>query len=246
MSTADARLLERYRRTRAPQLRDELVHRYLPLARFSANRYARGSEPFDDLLQVACIGLLKAIDRFDPERGIAFSSYAMPTMAGELRRHFRDRAWNVRPPRDLQDDALAVERAESQLLHDLGRSPTIEELGEHTGMDIEAVLEAREALSARSAVSFSAPVAGGDHPDDHALSDRLGVVDDGFETAELRAVLDRLCRHLGHREREILRLRFQEDLTQAEIGERLGLSQMHVSRLLRDALERLRAVSREA
>jgi RNA polymerase sigma-B factor len=233
--------LERYARTRAPDLRDRLVRRYLPLARYSASQYARGSEPFDDLLQVASIGLLKAIDRYEPGRGAEFSSYALPTMAGELRRHFRDRSWSVRPPRDLQDQALAVERATTVLIADLGRSPTVDEIAARTGRSVESVLEAREALASRHAVSFSLSASGDDGPD---LGDSMGTWDTGFDGAEDRATLARMLRHLSHREREILRMRFNEDLTQAEIGERIGLSQMHVSRLLRNALDKLRRQDR--
>ena len=210
----------------------------MPLARYSASRYAHGHEPFDDLLQVASIGLLKALDRYQPARGVEFSSYALPTMAGELRRHFRDRGWNVRPPRDLQDHALAVDRATRRLVADLGHSPSVREIADATGLSDEVVLDAREALAARSAVSFSVPVTG---DDGIALGDRLGSCDPGFDGAEHRATVDRLLRHLSQREREIVRLRFDEDLTQAEIGARVGLSQMHISRILRNALEKLRA-----
>jgi RNA polymerase sigma-B factor len=240
-SHADAQLLTRYARTREPELRDRLVDRYLPLARYSAGQYARSSEPFDDLLQVASIGLLKAIDRYEPARGVAFSSYALPTMAGELRRHFRDRGWNVRPPRDLQDHALAVERATAALIRALGRGPTIPEISERTGLSAEAVLEAREALASRHAVSFSLPVNGEDGLE---LGESIGAWDAGFDGAEDRVTLARLFRHLSRCDREILRLRFEEDLTQAEIGARVGLSQMHVSRRLRNALERLRQEQR--
>jgi RNA polymerase sigma-B factor len=158
-------------------------------------------------------------------------------MAGELRRHFRDRSWSVRPPRDLQDHALAVERATAGLIADLGRSPTVGEIAGRTGLGVASVLEAREALASRHAVSFALPASGDDGP---ALGECMGTWDAGFDGAEDRATLARLFRHLSHREREILRMRFEEDLTQAEIGERVGLSQMHVSRLLRNALEKLR------
>jgi RNA polymerase sigma-B factor len=240
-SRADAQLLARYARTRTPELRDRLVRRYLPLARYSASRYTRSHEPFDDLLQVATIGLLKAIDRYEPRRGLEFSSYALPTMSGELRRHFRDRGWNVRPPRDLQEQALAVERATGDLIAGLGRGPTVAEIAGHTGLGEEAVFEAREALASRSAVSFSLPVAGDDGLE---LGDSLGTSDPGFDEAEDRATVDGLLRHLSRREREIVRLRFDEDLTQVEIGARLSLSQMHISRLLRNALAKLRAEHR--
>ncbi|MDX6687188.1 MAG: polymerase sigma-B factor, partial [Baekduia sp.] len=184
-------------------------------------------------------GLLKAIDRYDPIRGAAFSSYAMPTMSGELRRHFRDRGWAVRPPRDLQESALAIEKATEVLGRELGRSPTVGELAARAGLDEEAVLEAREALTARLSTSLSTPSAGRED-EDLGLESRLGVDDDGFMQAEHRATLDALSRTLTPREREIVRLRFDQDLTQAEIGRLVGLSQMHVSRLLRMAVDKLR------
>jgi RNA polymerase sigma-B factor len=236
-------MLRRYARTRDPRLREQLVHRYLPLARYAASQYRRGSEPFDDLLQVASVGLLKAIDRYDPVRGAAFSSYALPTMSGELRRHFRDRRWAVRPPRDLQEQAIAVEKAADGLERELGRSPTVDELAERVGLDVEDVLEAREALTARMSTSLSTPVRGSDD-DELDLGSRLGAEDGGFAAAENRATLIELSRVLTAREREIVRLRFEEDLTQAEIGKIVGLSQMHVSRVLRAAVEKLRAAAR--
>jgi RNA polymerase sigma-B factor len=231
----DRALLRRYARTRDPRLREELVHRYLPLARWAASQYARGSEPFDDLLQVASLGLLKAIDRYDPDNGSAFSSYAIPTMTGELRRHFRDRSWAVRPPRDLQEQALAVEKATTKVQRELGRSPTVDELCAATGLGHELLLEARTALGARS----STPLSTGE--DDTGLDRRFGILDDGYASAEERAWLGPLLRHLPIRDRTVLRLRFEKDLTQHEIGAIVGLSQMHVSRVLRSALDALRA-----
>jgi RNA polymerase sigma-B factor len=236
-------MLRHYARTRDPQLREELVHRYLPLARYAASRYRRGSEPFDDLVQVASVGLLKALDRYDPVRGAAFSSYALPTMSGELRRYFRDRSWAVRPPRDLQEQALAVEKAADALERELGRSPTVDELAGRVDLEPEEVLEAREALSARMSASLSSPVRGRDD-DELDIGSRLGADDDGFAAAEDRATLTTLTRVLTPREREIVRLRFEEDLTQAEIGQLVDLSQMHVSRVLRAAIEKLRAAAR--
>jgi RNA polymerase sigma-B factor len=236
----DAELLRRYAQTRDPRLREQLVHRYLPLARYAAARYRRGSEPLEDLVQVASLGLLKAIDRYDPAHGAAFSSYALPTMTGELRRHFRDRGWAVRPPRDLQEAALAVEKAIDALSRALGRSPTVGEIAARVELSEEAVLEAREALTARMSTSLSTPSRDGEDGDERSLQARLGFDDDGFAEAEQRATLDVLRRSLTAREREIVRLRFEEDLTQAEIGAIVGLSQMHVSRLLRTAIEKLR------
>jgi RNA polymerase sigma-B factor len=238
----DEALLRRFARSRDPLLREQLVHRYLPLARYAASRYARAGEPLDDLLQVASVGLLKAIDRFDPGNGAAFSSYALPTMTGELRRHFRDRSWAVRPPRDLQEQALVIEKATETLIGELGRSPTVDELVDATGLDLETVLEAREALTARVSTSLSAP--GREDDEEPTLEARLGTDDGGFQAAEDRATITALSRSLSAREREILRLRFEEDLTQAEIGQIVGLSQMHVSRVLRQALERLRLLAR--
>jgi RNA polymerase sigma-B factor len=240
----DVLLLRRYARTRDPQLREQLVHRYMPLARYAASQYRHGPEPFEDLVQVASLGLLKAIERYDPVRGAAFSSYALPTMSGELRRHFRDRSWAVRPPRDLQEAALAVERATEALGRELGHAPTIDDLAKRTGLDAEAVLEAREALSARLSTSLSAPVHGSEG-DELDLGSRLGTDDDGFQTAEHRATIGALTKALTPREREIVRLRFEEDLTQSEIGQAVGLSQMHVSRVLRQAIDKLRAAARE-
>jgi RNA polymerase sigma-B factor len=238
----DVLLLRRYARTRDPQLREQLVHRYMPLARYAAAQYRHGPEPFEDLVQVASLGLLKAIERYDPVRGAAFSSYALPTMSGELRRHFRDRSWAVRPPRDLQEAALSVERATEALARELGHAPTVDDLARRTGLDAEAVLEAREALGARLSASLSAPVHGteGDELD---LGSRMGTDDDGFRTAEHRATIGALAKALTPREREIVRLRFEEDLTQSEIGQAVGLSQMHVSRVLRQAIDKLRAAA---
>ncbi|WP_445149845.1 sigma-70 family RNA polymerase sigma factor [Baekduia sp. Peel2402] len=235
-------LLERFARTREPALRQELAERYLPLARFAASRYASGSEPFDDLQQVASIGLLNAIDRFDPDNGSGFSSFALPTMHGELRRHFRDRSWAVRPPRTLQEHALLVARTTDDLEARRRRVPTVEEVAIAAKLSVAAVLEAREALAARQATSLTAIVA---IDDGDVESDRRhGVIDGGFARAEARATVAALSAGaLTRREREIVRLRFEEDLTQSEIGTAVGLSQMHVSRVLRGAMVKLRAVA---
>lgn len=230
-------LLRRFAATRDPALRDELVRRYLPLARHAAGRYARSSQSFEDLFQIAVVGLVKAVDRYDPARSSAFSTYALPTMTGELRRHFRDRTWAVRPPRALQEHAMAVERALESLARESCHTPTIAQLAERSGLSESAVLEGREALAARQAVSFAAP-SGGDETG--TLEDRLGTEDRDLVVAEDRAVLQAAQRVLTERERVILRLRFSEDLTQRDIGRRVGLSQMQVSRILRDAVDKLR------
>jgi RNA polymerase sigma-B factor len=235
----DQALLRRFHEAPEPRLRDELVRRYLPLADHVARRYAGRSEPFEDLQQVAALGLLKALDRFDPGRGYAFSTFAVPTIAGELRRHFRDKSWLVRPPRELQERALAVERATTNLLTQLGRSPTTAEVAARCGLDAEQVLEAREALVTRNVRSLSQPGAGDDE-DGPGLAERLGAEDAGFAGAEASAVFDSLAHVLTERERLVLHLRFAEDLTQYQIADAIGVSQMQVSRIIRACIDRLR------
>jgi|1186.fasta_scaffold109642_2 RNA polymerase sigma-B factor len=235
----DAELLRRYASTRDPRLHEQLVERFLPLARHAAARYMRSGEPFEDLVQIACEGLLKALSRFDPERSSSFAAYALPTMRGELRRYFRDRGWMVRPPRDLQERTLRVERTIEDLSGRLGRPPTVPEVAAALEIEDEDVLEALEAGGGRRAISFSAPWGRGDGEDD-VLEDGLGDADDGFERADTRMLLDALAQVLDTRERRVLHLRFHHDLTQAEIGQTLGISQMQVSRVLRAALAKLR------
>jgi len=225
-----------------PEARAELIERFLPLARQLARRYQRGDEPLDDLIQVASLGLVKAIDRFDPSREVAFSSFAVPTILGEIKRHFRDRTWSVRVPRDLQELTLAVDRAVSRLSHDLHRPPTVVEIADAVESTEEQVLEALEASGAYRATSLSAP-RGSDEDGSASLVDTLGTDDHGYELAEQRATLERLLQTVTPREREVLRLRFQQDLTQAEIGEQIGVSQMQVSRLIRQTIGRLRAAA---
>jgi RNA polymerase sigma-B factor len=231
-------LFARYLETRERADRDVLFDRFLPLARQLARRYQRSTESFDDLFQVACLGLVKAIERFDTRRGTAFSSYAVPTIAGELKRHYRDRAWSVRVPRDLQELSLTVERAVSELSPDLRRQPTVAEIAAHIGATDETVLEALEAAAVYTTSSLDAPRSDGD--DCGTLGDSLGCEERGFMRAEDRAMLERLLSVLTPRDREVLRLRFEEDLTQSEIGERIGVSQMHVSRIIRQAIAQLR------
>jgi RNA polymerase sigma-B factor len=238
----DRRLLERYRRFGDGAARDQLVQRFLPLARQLARRYQRGGEPLDDLVQVASLGLLKAIDRFDPDRPTAFSSFAVPTILGELKRHFRDKGWSVRVPRDLQEMAVRLERETEELAWRLGRAPTSAEGAEHMKITPEQVLEAREAAGAYRAVSLDRSR---DDDDEDPVADSMGIEDPGFGRAEDLATIERLLCVLSEREREVLRLRFGEDLTQSEIGARVGVSQMHVSRLIRQAIVRLREAARE-
>ena len=233
----DRRLLERYHRNGDPAAREALVERFLPLARQLARRYQRGGEPLEDLVQVASLGLLKAIDRFEPDRPTAFSSFAVPTILGELKRHFRDRGWSVRVPRDLQEMAVRVDRVAEDMARQLGRAPTPAEIADEIGTTTERVLEAREAAGAYRAVSLDRPR----DDDEEVVSEVFGVEDPGFGLAEDAATVERLMAVLSDREREVLRLRFAEDLTQSEIGARVGVSQMHVSRLIRQAIARLRA-----
>jgi RNA polymerase sigma-B factor len=240
---ADRRLFIRYRDARDPVDRDVVVERFLPLARQLAARYQRPEEPFDDVFQVACFGLVKAVDRFDVERGVAFSSYAVPTITGEIKRHFRDRTWSVRVPRDLQELALRVDRVVAELTRQHGRQPAVEEVADAVDATAEEVLEAMQASSAYRATSLDSPRGSGDEEPGESLGDAVGVTDDGFDRAETRVLLHALLSGLTAREREVIRLRFEEDLTQAEIGARIGVSQMQVSRVLRQAIARLRSLA---
>ena len=242
---ADYALLMRYKRQRDAVAREELVERFLPLARQLARRYARPNEPIDDLFQVASMGLLKAIDRFDPERGNAFSTFAVPTIVGELKRYFRDTGWAVHVPRPIQERIGQVNRAVNELSRDLGRSPTPNELAESIGASAEEVLEALEAAKAFDAISLDMPRGGGDG-EGSAYADTVGEHDARFEMVEYSAVIEPTMAALPERDRLILRLRFERDLTQTEIADRLGISQMHVSRIIRRSLERLRTVAEAA
>jgi RNA polymerase sigma-B factor len=241
-SREDRRLLERYHHEGDPAAREALVERFLPLARQLARRYQRGGEPLDDLVQVASLGLLKAIDRFDPQRETAFSSFAVPTILGELKRHFRDKGWSVRVPRDLQELAVKVDRVGEQMSREIGRAPTPTEIAESIGASTEQVLEAREAAAAYRAVSLDRPREE-EEDESSGIADSVGADDPGYSLAEDAATVERLMRVLTDREREVLRLRFAEDLTQSEIGARVGVSQMHVSRLIRQSVARLRDVA---
>jgi RNA polymerase sigma-B factor len=236
----DRALFARYLDRHDPVERDMLVERFLPLARQLARRYQRPEEPFDDLFQVACLGLINAIDRYELDRGVAFSSYAVPTIVGEIKRYFRDRTWSVRVPRDLQELTLKVDRTVSELTVRLHREPTVREIAAAVGAREEDVLEALEASGAHKAASLDEPRYADDDSGDN-LADFLGTEEHGFACAENRATIEELMRAITPRERTVLMLRFTEDLTQAEIGERLGISQMQVSRIIRQAVARLRA-----
>jgi RNA polymerase sigma-B factor len=242
---ADRRLLVRYHEEGDLAAREELVKRFLPLARDLALRYAYADEPFDDLLQVATLGLIKAIDRFEPSRGTKFTSYAAPTILGELKRHFRDRGWALRVPRDLQERALAVSRETEALSKSLGRSPTVREVAGALGCAAEQVLEAQEAAASYEAASLDAPTAR-DEEEAAPLVDMIGGEDSAYDLVESRDAIASTWKDLPDVERQVLELRFTSDLTQRDIGERIGYSQMHVSRLLRRALNRLETAAAAA
>jgi RNA polymerase sigma-B factor len=242
---AERQLLIRYHREGDLAAREELTERFLPLARDLALRYTYTDEPFDDLLQVASLGLVKAIDRFDPERGTKFTSYAAPTILGELKRHFRDKGWALHVPRDLQERTLAVSRATESLSKRLGRSPKVREVAAELELTVEAVLEAQEAAASYEAASLDAPTSR-DDGEAAALVDLMGDVDTSYDLVESRDAIAATWRALPEVERQVLELRFMHDLTQREIGERIGYSQMHVSRLLRRALDRLETAAAAA
>ena len=228
---------------RSPTLRVQLIEGHLGLAEYLARRFSNRGEPLDDLVQVASLGLLKAVDRFEPSRGVEFSTYATHTIVGELKRHFRDKGWAVRAPRRMQELYLRLGKVVSSLSQDLGRSPTIPELAAEAQVSEEEVLEALEAGQAYRFSSLDAP-SGGEEGD--TLSSHLGQEDPQLLDAEHRAALSPLVSRLPPREQTILHLRFFEGMTQSEIAERLGISQMHVSRLLARSLSQLRAAASDA
>ena len=238
---ADRELLARYHRTRDRRDRDAIVERFMPLARRLAGRYNRRPDSLDDLNQVAALALVKAVDRFDPTRGIAFSSFAVPTIVGEIKRYFRDHAWAVRPPRALAESALRVDAIVREFTEEHHRAPTVTELCERSEMTEEDVLEALHAGRAANASSLDAPVTKQDEGT-CSLGERLGGDDAGYGLAEQRVLLDGLLRSVSSRDREIIHMRYFEDMTQAEIGAVFGVSQMQVSRLVRSSIERMQTV----
>src|SRR5438874_2357465 len=231
-------LFKRWRKQSDRQARDQLIERFLPLARKLAHRYRGAHEPYEDLLQVASLGLVKAVDRFEPDRGTAFSSFAVPTILGELKRYFRDLGWSVHVPRGAQERALKVEEAEQKLTTRRGRPPTVPELAEFLELSMEEVLDALETAGAHHAVSLDAP-----HSDEDGeqatLAASFGQTDERYELIEDGLTISAAARQLPINEREVLELRFVEDLTQTQIAERIGVSQMQVSRILRHALSRM-------
>jgi RNA polymerase sigma-B factor len=225
-----------YAKTRDPRLREEAVQRFLPLARSLALRYRGSSEQLDDLIQVACLGLLKALDRFDPERGKSFVAYAAPSMLGELRRHFRDRVWELRLPRGLQERTMEVQTAVAELSDELGRSPTPSQIAQRLELSEEEVTDALQAEQARRTLSLDAPSGPGDE-EGAPVVETVGSVETGYEAVETQAAAQGA--ELTEREARVLRLRFDENLTQYEIGDVIGVSQMQVSRIMRGALRKL-------
>jgi len=231
-------LFHRWQRGRDPRAREELVERFLPLARKLARRYSGAREPFEDLLQVASLGLVKAVDRFDTSRGTAFSSFAVPTILGELKRYFRDLGWAVHVPRGAQERAVKVEDAQQQLSARTGHAPTVPELAEYLELSIEAVLDSLETSRAHHASSLDAPFDDGEG-EHGSVVDSFGGEDPGLLLADARVTVGSAARQLAHREREVLMMRFVRDMTQTEIAAQIGVSQMQVSRILRRAIARL-------
>ena len=231
-------LFRRFVEHRDPALREELVGVHLPLVEYLARRFRNRGEPLEDLVQVGTIGLLKAIDRFDLDREVEFSTYATPTIVGELKRHFRDKGWAVRVPRRLQELNLSLNKVVAELSQEIGRSPTIAEIASKVHLTEEEVLEGLDTSNAYAVVSLDAPAGGDDTP---SVSEHIGVEDESLEALEYRAALGPLIAGLPERERRILYLRFFGGMTQSQIAARLGISQMHVSRLLNRTLAALRA-----
>ena len=220
-----------------PRAREELMSRYLPLARSLASRYRGANESFDDLVQVASVGLVNAVNRYEPEKGTPFAAFASPTILGELKRYFRDRVWMVRLPRSLQENIKTVDTASSDLGASLHRKPTNDEIADHAGLHEEEVREVLVAKQGRSPISLDQPI----DEEGHSSEDRVGIEDPNFSLVDDKEEIREAVSELNSVERRVLRLRFIEDMTQSEIAERIGYSQMHVSRLLRRSLQRLEA-----
>jgi RNA polymerase sigma-B factor len=236
-------LFERWRRDRDRDARDELIARFLPLARKLARRYAQSSEPYDDLAQVASLGLVKAVERFDPDRGFAFTSFAVPTIVGELKRYFRDTGWAIHVDRGAQERARKINEARQVISTRTGRPPRVDELAQYLELSEEEVLDGLQVAEAYGTVSLDAPLAG---EEDASRLDAIGNEDQRLGLIDDQTTIFAAAKHLPQREREILYLRFGEDLTQSEIADRVGVSQMQVSRLLRRSLQRLRQLTGES
>ena len=232
-------LWQSFAEDRDPGARAELVAIYMPVARRMARRYAGIAEPYDDLVQVASLGLLNAIERFDPSREIPFLGFAKPTIMGELKRYFRDKVWTIRVPRSIHDRIGRIESVSAEMADELSRPPSAKELAARLKLDLDEVLEALEARDNRRPLGLDVPIRGADG-EDGSSPEWVGEVDGGYELVDDRLTLESVLPGLGAREREILHLRFVEDLPQSKIATQIGCSQMHVSRLLRGTLERLR------
>jgi RNA polymerase sigma-B factor len=229
-------LLRLYVETRDPLVREDVVQRFLPLARSLALRYRGSTEQLDDLFQVANLALVRALDRFDPSRGKGFVAFAAPTILGELRRHFRDRVWELRLPRDLQERTMEMQKAVRELSDELGRSPTVSQIAQRLELSQEEVAEALQADEARRTLSLDVPTNRQD-ADSVPMVETVGHSEPGYEAVETQIAANDA--ELTERETQVLKMRFEEDLTQYEIGERIGVSQMQVSRIMRGALRKL-------
>jgi RNA polymerase sigma-B factor len=243
MDTNVDALLVAFHKEGDDRARDQALVELMPLVRALASRYAGRGEPFEDLVQVGSIGLIKAVDRFDVDRGVDFASYAVPTIVGEIRRHFRDKAWAMHVPRRLKELSLRLSRVLDQLTSELGRSPTIPELAAAAGVEEEEAIDALDSMNAYSTRSLHAPF---DEGSDDSLAEKLGVDDAGYDEVEDGSLVAAGLDALDERERQIVELRFFKEMTQSQIASEIGISQMHVSRLLRRSLATMRGRIEEA
>lgn len=233
------KLFAQYKETNNPEVRDQLIMSHLNLVRFLASKFKNRGEPLDDLIQVGTIGLIKAIDRFEPDRGLEFTTYATPTIMGEIKRHFRDKGWSVRVPRRLQELSAKINQVTDDLTKELQRSPSIEEIAQRLETTVEEVLEAMESSSAYSSVPLEGGSSGADGDETPSIIDQYVTEDEDLAGSDDRIVLEEAIRDFSPREQEIIRMRFVEGLTQVEIAEKLNISQVQVSRLLRRTLKRI-------
>lgn len=233
------KLFAQYKETKDPEVRDQLIVSHLNLVRFLASKFKNRGEPLDDLIQVGTIGLIKAIDRFEPDRGLEFTTYATPTIMGEIKRHFRDKGWSVRVPRRLQELSSKINQVTDDLTKELQRSPSIEEIAQRLDTNVEEVLEAMESSSAYSSVPLEEGGSGADGDETPSIIDQYVTEDEDLAGSDDRIVLEEAIRDFSPREQEIIRMRFVEGLTQVEIAEKLNISQVQVSRLLRRTLKRI-------
>ena len=231
-------LFRRFKEEGDAEARDQLIVNHINLVRFLASKFKNRGESLEDLIQVGTIGLIKAIDRFDPERGLEFTTYATPTIMGEIKRHFRDKGWSVRVPRRLQELSAKVNQASDELTNQLQRSPSVAEIAEHLGTSVDEVLEAMESSSAYSSVPLEGG-GGGEEDETPSIIDHYATEDPDLAASDDRIVLEQAIADFSPREQEVVRMRFDEGLTQVEIAERLGISQVQVSRLLRRTLRRI-------